>query len=211
MTPVSQSRGGVRAADDFESDQDARLCCSAERQPRCLASTPSSPPRRHDILLTVNLVTSYVCLVRICRAVFTQLYHVFLFTPPAETSAALMLPSVQFGKFQIDDNPAIQVRVLVELSLSMLLRIEHTLGISGLNGSSGCGAGAGPSGRGGSGGGKQSAGEYQHPQHPALCDPVAVSLREIILSQERMQSAESEGGDVPLKDLMAALKRLLER
>ncbi|KAK0641434.1 hypothetical protein B0T16DRAFT_461498 [Cercophora newfieldiana] len=147
------------------------------------SSMPSSASGRQDHLLMINLVTTYVNLLRNCRAVFTRLYHALQVTPSPESNAMLSLPSLQFGEFQLENNVPIQVKVLIELTSGMLQRIGNALGIAG------SGASLSPDGH-----------NYRL---PFLDDPVAVSTREIILSQESMQ-----GG---VHGIMNDLKRLLER
>jgi hypothetical protein len=140
----------------------------------------------------INLVTTYVNLLRNCRAVFTRLYHALQANPSPESNAMLSLPSLQFGEFQLENNVSIQVKVLIELASGMLQRIGNALGIN---------TGPGPSG--------PLSPDGQNYRLPFLNDPVAVSIREIILSQESMQGG-IHGGDPPLADIMNNLKRLLE-
>ncbi|PGH16791.1 hypothetical protein AJ80_05106 [Polytolypa hystricis UAMH7299] len=164
--------------------------------------TDSSWHRRcpTNTLLLVQLLTTYICLVRICRAAFLHLYHVLQVIPPDQLGTVLNLPSLQFGEFQMESNPTIQVQALIELSSSMLLRIEEALGIS---------TGSGP---GLAGGTVNSQTLESHGCRNSLMnDPVAVSLREIILSQERIQLAANGVGDMSLMGVMKNLKRLLQQ
>ncbi|KAK4035030.1 hypothetical protein C8A01DRAFT_38485 [Parachaetomium inaequale] len=157
-----------------------------------LSSLPTSAAGRQDHLLMINLVTTYVNLLRNCRAVFTRLYHALQINPSPESNAMLSLPSLQFGEFQLENNVSIQVRVLIELTSGMLQRIGNALGINtgpGLNG--------------------PLSPDDQNYRLPFLNDPVAMSTHEIILSQESMQGG-IHGGDPPLADIMNNLKRLLE-
>ncbi|KAG4442678.1 hypothetical protein IFR05_001863 [Cadophora sp. M221] len=148
---------------------------------------------QQDHLLIVNLVTTYVYLVRNCQGVFTRLYNALEVSPTADYSSILNLPSLQFGEFQLPNNPAIQVKVLIELISSMLLRIEETLGISQVSASR-----------------RSSLTESQNYQLSILNDPMAVSIREIILSQERMQGG-IYSGELAFSDIISNLKQLLER
>jgi hypothetical protein len=92
------------------------------------AKTPV--PQKLDISTSLSMLTTYCHLVRVYRAVFTQLYQLFLIIPPADAAAYLLLPSLQFGQFHMDGNLTVQVQVLIELGSSMLLKIERTLGMS---------------------------------------------------------------------------------
>lgn len=76
------------------------------------------------------MLTTYCHLVRVYGAVFTQLYQLFLIIPPADAAAFLLLPSLQFGQFHMDGNLTVQVQVLIELSSSMLAKVERALGMS---------------------------------------------------------------------------------
>ncbi|KAK3385178.1 hypothetical protein B0H63DRAFT_472483 [Podospora didyma] len=168
------------------------------------SSSSSSPPvasHRVDPVLVVNLVMTYVYLLRSCRAVFVRLYQALEMTPTAESRSPLRLPSLQFGDFQLENNLAIQVKVLVEMMSGMLLRIGNTLGIS-------------PSGVIVPADGNASPpAEDRDCRLPFMSDPVAVSVREIILSQERAQGGgiTRPGEAPPLPEIMANLRRLLGR
>ncbi|PGH19021.1 hypothetical protein AJ79_00055 [Helicocarpus griseus UAMH5409] len=156
--------------------------------------------RPTNTLLLVHLLTTYICLVRICRAVFFHLYHVLQVIPSDQLGTVLNLPSIKFGEFQMENNPTIQVQALIELSSNMLLRIEEALGIST------------SSGPGLSGGTVSSETLESHDCRQSIMnDPVAVSLREIILSQERIQLAANGVGDISLMNVMKKLKRLLQQ
>jgi hypothetical protein len=184
----SLRHGWANASLHGNGDLDSSSSTSASSS----ASLPSSTPGgRQDHLLMINLVMTYVNLLRNCRAVFTRLYHALQVTPSAESNAMLSLPSLQFGEFTLENNVIIQVKVLIELTSGMLQRIGNALGIS-----TGSGSPSSPADR-----------QYRL---PFLNDPVAVSTREIILSQESMQGGV-HGGDPPLMDIMSNLKRLLER
>ncbi|KAF4964956.1 hypothetical protein FSARC_7183 [Fusarium sarcochroum] len=168
------------------------------------ASGPSRRQSWHrggpDTLIIVHLITTYVSLIRICRSVFQHLYHVFQVIPPDQVGTVLNLPSLQLGEFQMENNLTIQVQALIELSCSMLLRIEEALGVS-------TASGPGLSGEGVS----AKTLESHHCRNSIMRDPVAISLREIILSQERLHNAANEVGSPSLQVVMNNLKGLLQR
>ncbi|KAK8076186.1 hypothetical protein PG994_003458 [Apiospora phragmitis] len=85
-------------------------------------------------------------------------------------SAKLILPSLQFGTFQLSNSLPIQVKVLIDITSGMLLRITNALGINP------AGVTASPS--------PASTQNDSEARLPFLTDPVAVSLRDTILSQE---------------------------
>ncbi|KAK0622523.1 hypothetical protein B0T14DRAFT_563971 [Immersiella caudata] len=168
-------------------DLDSNLSASST------SSLPSSTPGRQDHLLIINLVMTYVNLLRNCRAVFARLYQALQVTPSPESNAMLILPSLQFGEFQLDNNVPIQVKVLIELTSGMLQRIGSAFGI---NAATGTGVPLSP--------------DDHNYRLPFLNEPFAVSVRETILSQESMQGGVY-GSEPPLVDIMSNLKRLLER
>ncbi|KAK0710754.1 hypothetical protein B0H67DRAFT_583356 [Lasiosphaeris hirsuta] len=155
----------------------------------CWSASPRPVLAPQDHLLMVNLVTTYVNLLRNCSAIFVRLYQGLQVTPPVGSNAKVHLPSLQFGEFQLGDSVTIQAKVLVELISGMLLRIGSTLGISKAGASS-------PSDDGSL-------------RLALLDDPIAVSIREIILTQESMQGGVY-GGLPSLDELTSDLKRLLE-
>ncbi|EOO03322.1 hypothetical protein UCRPA7_1187 [Phaeoacremonium minimum UCRPA7] len=164
------------------------------------ATGASVMPQRADHVLVVNLIMTYVYLLRNCRAVFARLYQALDMTATAESQSALRLPSMQFGDFQLDNNLAVQVKVLVEMMSGMLLRIGSTLGISPIGVIFPANGNASP------------PAEDLDYRLPFMSDPLAVSVREIILSQERAQNGVAQPGEAPpLREILSNLRRLLER
>lgn len=86
-----------------------------------------------DSTMSLAIVMTHIYLLRIYRAVFMRLYQLFLIIPPSDAAAFLMLPSLQFGQFQMKGNLAVQVQVLIELSSSMLGKIDRALGFSSIS------------------------------------------------------------------------------
>lgn len=166
-----------------------------------LSSPPTSADGQQDHLLMVNLVTTYVNLLRNCRAVFVRLHHAVQHeanrSSEPNPNAMLSLPSLQFGEFQLENNVSIQVKVFIELASGMLQRIGNALGINKTGLAAPSGALLTPDD------------QTQNYRLPFLNDPIAVSTREIILSQESMQGG-IHGGDPPLANIMDDIKRLLE-
>lgn len=153
------------------------------------SASPRSALAPQDHLLMVNLVTTYVNLLRNCSAIFVRLYQGLQVPPPVGSNAKVHLPSLQFGEFQLGDSVTIQAKVLVELISGMLQRIGTTLGVSRA--------------------GICSPSEDGSPRLSFLDDPVAVSIRDIILTQESMQGGVY-GGLPSLDELTGDLKQLLE-
>ncbi|KAK8109045.1 hypothetical protein PG984_014846 [Apiospora sp. TS-2023a] len=126
----------------------------------------NSLPKRIDQVLIMTLITTYSHLMRNCRGIFIRL----LFALQSDASAKLILPSLQFGTFQLSNSLPIQVKVLIDITSGLLLRITNALGIN----PAGVTAGPPPSAM-------QNGSETRL---PFLMDPTAVSLRDTILSQE---------------------------
>ncbi|SPO07538.1 uncharacterized protein DNG_10232 [Cephalotrichum gorgonifer] len=167
-----------------------------------VAFPPPLPPHSYkhpDPVLIANLVTTYVCLLRSCRAVFARLHHALLMAPASEENSLISLPDLQFGNFPLENNVAIQVRVLIELTLGMLHRISNALGI-GLADVIGGDSSSSP-----------TPNEDAAHRMPFLSDPVAISIRQIILSQEMMQSSSQNVDPPPLARIIKNIRTLLER
>jgi hypothetical protein len=99
------------------------------------------------------------------------------------------------GGFQIRNNPSIQILVLLYLTSDMLHKIETALGLAY---PASC-----LSGRVREDGARCWA---------VLIDPVAVSVRETLLSQERVRTGREEnGGGLSLTRIMESVRRQLDK
>lgn len=141
-------------------------------------------PQSWDISTALSMLTTYCHLVRVYRAVFTQLYQLFLIIPPADAAAYLLLPNLQFGQFHMDGNLTVQVQVLIELGSSMLVKIQRTLGMS-----------QSPT--------PERDGEISTMAY-ILDDSPLVYIRDHIMAQENLTHA------IPLKETMNCLRQLLK-
>lgn len=173
------------------------LASNGDLDPSPFPATSESSYKSVDPILIANLVTTYVCLLRSCRSVFARLYHALLMAPASEENSLISLPGLQFGNFPLENNLAIQVRVLIELALGMLHRISNSLGI---NPADVIGGSSSPT--------PNDDAAYRM---PFLGDPVAISIRQIILSQEMMQSNTQNGDPPPLAMIIKNIQALLER
>ncbi|KAK3296552.1 uncharacterized protein B0H64DRAFT_417903 [Chaetomium fimeti] len=161
-----------------------------------VSTATTSHRRAPDILLVTTLVTTYILLTRNWRCIFSRLLAQ-LDSGSVDTAGtgALQLPDVQMGGFQIRSNPAIQTLVLIELTSGMLDTIERALGITY---SAGCSSG-------------RVRGDGVN-CWAVLIDPVAVSIRETLLSQERVRTGrEGNGGELSLNQMMDRVKRQVEK
>lgn len=144
----------------------------------------SVPLTKCDMSTPLNILATYCHLVRVYRAVFSQLYQLFLIIPPADAASFLLLPSLQFGQFHMDGNLTVQVQVLIELGSSMLEKIERTLGLSY--------------------GSSRETGGDASPVSYILGDSPLASIRDHIVTQEQTS------GGIPLKETMNCLRQLLK-
>lgn len=154
------------------------LVDAASKRTKCL------PFPKCEISTALSILATYCHLVRVYRAIFTQLYQLFLIIPPAEAAAFLLLPSLQFGQFHMDGNLTVKVQVLIELSSSMLEKIERTLRLS-----------------------QSLTHEVDGKASPALYileDSPLASIRDHIMAQEQVS------GSIPLKETMNCLRQLLK-
>ncbi|KAK7960589.1 hypothetical protein PG996_011233 [Apiospora saccharicola] len=131
------------------------------------SAAQNSLPKRIDQVLIMTLITTYAHLMRNCRGIFIRL----LFALQSDASAKLILPSLQFGTFQLSNSLPIQAKVLIDITSGLLLRITNALGIN-------------PAGV--TAGGPPPSAMQNDPETrlPFLMDPIAVSLCDTILSQE---------------------------
>lgn len=143
-----------------------------------------APFTKCDLSTSLNILATYCHLVRIYRAIFTQLYQLFLIVPPADAAAFLLLPSLQFGQFHMDGNLTVQVQVLIELGSSMLEKIERALGLSY--------------------GSPREVGDETSPVSYILAESPLASVRDHIAAQEQAS------GGIPLKETMNCLRQLLK-
>lgn len=173
-------------------------------QPQLAAVTVSLWPRTYPNILTlVQILTTYVSLVRLCRDIFLHLYHVLQVVPLSHLDKVLHLPSLHFGEFQMENSISFQVQALIQLNTSMLLRIEEALGTStsSISGLSGTAADCPLLGSHAQRGGWQSI----------MSDPIVASLREIILSHERTWMTTNGTEQPTLMAVIRNLKRLLQQ
>lgn len=169
--------GGEITAATHDSSYFSLIDQSSER-------VKSVPLTKCDISTSLSILATYCHLVRVYRAIFTQLYQLFLIIPPTDAAAFLLLPSLQFGQFHMDGNLTVQVQVLIELGSSMLEKIERTLGLS--YGSPG------------------EVGTEASPVSYIFGDSPLALIRDHIVAHEQAS------GGIPLKETMNCLRQLLK-
>ncbi|KAJ5202132.1 uncharacterized protein N7498_006795 [Penicillium cinerascens] len=140
--------------------------------------------QRCDISTSLSILAAYCHLIRVYRAIFTQLYQLFLIIPPADAAKYLLLPNLQFGQFHMDGNLTVQVQVLIELGSSMLAKIERALGMTQAQA-------------------REANGEIS-PVAYILDGGPLVSIRDHIMAQEH------EMCGITLKETMNCLRQLLK-
>lgn len=160
-------------------------------QPDWAEQSPLQPiANRPDQVLIMTLITTYAYLMRNCRAIFMRL----LLGLQSDASTKLILPRLQFGTFQVDNSLPIQVKVLIDITSSVLQLIANALGI----GPMGMSPGTPPT----------SARDDPGTKLAFLADPIYVSLRDTILSQE-LNLPENEQ-NMSLHSIMVDIQRLVD-
>lgn len=142
---------------------------------------PSSPS---DMSMSLSMLATYCHLVRVYRAVFVQLYRLFLIIPPADAAAFLLLPSLQFGQFHMDGNLTVQIQVLIELSSSMLSKIERALGMP--------------------------YGSLRDLHGDAICSGSVLEDNSLALIKNQIMTQEHVNCGIPLKETLNCLRQLVK-
>ncbi|KAJ5092994.1 hypothetical protein N7456_008855 [Penicillium angulare] len=149
-----------------------------------MATSPSDQGRsvalhKCDLSTSLNMLTAYLQLIRLYQIIFNRLYQLFLITPPDATTF-LVLPSIQFGQFNMNGNLALQVQSLVDFSSNILAKFERVLGLS---------SGLPQSMEG-------------NPMATVLGNGVLASVQDHVMAQEHMECGMS------LKEIMNCLRKL---
>ncbi|KAJ6095427.1 hypothetical protein N7486_006173 [Penicillium sp. IBT 16267x] len=139
-----------------------------------------SLPPPCDVSTSMGILTAYCHLIRVYRAIFSQLYQLFLLVPPADAATILLLPSSQHGQFHMEGNLTVQIQALIDLSTNMLAKIEKALGMS-------CSEVDGAVG----------------PVASILASGSLTSVRDHIMTQEQIECG------IPLRETMSCLRKLV--
>ncbi|KAJ5994262.1 hypothetical protein N7451_009986 [Penicillium sp. IBT 35674x] len=137
-------------------------------------------PSACDVSTSMGMLTAYCHLIRVYRAIFNQLYQLFLLVPPADAAAFLLLPSSQHGQFHMEGNLTVRVQVFIDLSTNMLAKIERALGMSCSETDGGMG-----------------------PVASVLASGPLTSVRDHIITQEQIECG------IPLKETISCLRKLV--
>ncbi|KAK8007360.1 hypothetical protein PG989_001350 [Apiospora arundinis] len=155
-------------------------------------STTYRPTGKTDQILILSLITTYAWLMRNCRSIFMRL----LMALKSDASAKLILPSLQFGSFQLSNSLPIQVKVLIDITSGMLLRITNALGLSPV----GVATGSPPA---------STQEEPGTSRLPFVTDPIYISFRDSILSQD-LNLPENDQNQ-SLQGIMVDIQRLVDQ
>ncbi|KAJ6151417.1 hypothetical protein N7470_007014 [Penicillium chermesinum] len=140
------------------------------------------PSSKYDLSTSLTMLSTYCHLISVYRAIFGEIYQLFLIVPPTEAGSFFTMPTLNFGNFQIDGSLGSQMQVLIELSSSLIEKIEHALGMSALQ-NSGSRSGMSPS------------------------SPVYSPLASV---REHMMTPESINCGTMLRDTMSCLQQLVK-
>jgi hypothetical protein len=93
----------------------------------------SEPQRQElihaDVPTNFSILTSYVCLLRIYRTIFSCVYVSYFDGKLSHTQPQPLFPELQLGGFSLDGRPNLQVQVLVHISENLVGRIDSALGL----------------------------------------------------------------------------------
>lgn len=148
----------------------------------------------HDISITTTLVTAYILTVQAWRRVFLEIHHFQQASKQDRSRRFPKLPRLQLGGYSVQNNSEIQIMVLLQLSSSMLQLVETYLGFPNATTCNGPGD------------------DVQVKRLVLTTDPVSVSLRETMLSQERLRISKECGfGELSLTMMMDEIRKQLAR
>lgn len=80
-----------------------------------------------DFPTILAILTVYVSLVRIYRKVFTHIHSSLLTSSSPSADLPPFLPGLQLGGFQLDGHRNLQIKILMQVSVEMLDRIEEAV------------------------------------------------------------------------------------
>ncbi|KAI2601874.1 hypothetical protein GGR54DRAFT_579258 [Hypoxylon sp. NC1633] len=83
-----------------------------------------------DITITATLASAYILVIRAWNDAFGIIHQLQLGSAREGTSRGLALPSLNLGGFQIQNNPDIQIIVLLEFCTTMVRTIEAFMGVA---------------------------------------------------------------------------------
>lgn len=158
------------------------------------AESPITEKRRNlrDIPTTTTLVTTYVLITRVWRYIFSHISKSLDSVPQGQVVKGLMLPDLQLGGIHVRNNPCIQLLVLIELSSSILRKVDIYLGIRAPH---------------------SNQSHYSGDEDVELAlgmDLICVLLREAMLSQEKHRaSSKGELDGLCLTEIMEEVRKQL--
>ena len=79
---------------------------------------------------TISLIVScYICLIRIYRTIFSVLLDSIPLIPSLQTPMPQLFPGMNLGGFKLETKIDMQIQILVQVSESLLMRIEAKFGL----------------------------------------------------------------------------------
>ncbi|KAJ5646371.1 hypothetical protein N7490_002743 [Penicillium lividum] len=172
--PQDVKQRGISTASSHDSSH-RRINLSLLDQPGTLFAP------KCDVSTSMGVLTVYCHLIRVYRAIFSQIYQLFLLVPPVDAAAFLLLPGLQYGQFQMDGNLTVQMQFFIDFSTEMLAKIEQALGMS-------C----------------SDMDGVTSPVASILGSGPLASVRDHIMTQEQVECG------IPLKETMNCLRKLVK-
>lgn len=83
-----------------------------------------------DVPTMLLLLSCYICLVRIYRTIFSTILDSIPVIPSLQAPAPQLFPGINLGGFKLEARIDIQIQVLVQVSESMLAKLEAKFGLA---------------------------------------------------------------------------------
>jgi len=102
---------------------------SDDRSPSANSTNSSTGTLRCDVPITLSILTCYVYLTRIYRTIFNSIYNALLSAHNGEGELPPLFPGLNLAGFNLEPHLKLQVQILIEVSKSLLDKIDKSLGL----------------------------------------------------------------------------------
>ena len=93
------------------------------------SSSLSGRPLKYDTPTTFSILSCYMSLIRLYRAVFSCILSTQLWASKRQLSLPVIFPGLAIGSFQLEAHVDIQLKILIQVSKSMLDKVNWALGL----------------------------------------------------------------------------------
>jgi hypothetical protein len=185
---VSESERSGRDQDIMDTftswNNDTSAAVSEHSYSQILASSidPSRGIIRCNVPMTLSILTCYVCLLRIYRTIFSNIYTSFIAIQERKLELPPLFPGLKLGGFSPPLN--LQLQILVQLSTNFMEKIEEALGVPTENGQTKSGGGI-------------------------LDQTSSAGLLQTMMKEEALEALDNgDGNEASLKEIMRSISRL---